>query len=33
MKDEDTGNKNPLAKKYRIVTDEGGFLISRYEDQ
>ncbi len=27
------GNRNPLAKKYRIVTDEGGFLISRYEDQ
>lgn len=27
------GNKNPLAKEYKVVTDEGGFLISRYEDQ
>ncbi len=27
------GNRNPLAKKYRIVTDEGGFLISHYEDK
>ena len=25
------GNRNPLAKKYRIVTDEGGFLISSKE--
>lgn len=25
------GNRNPLARKYRIVTDEGGFLISSKE--
>ena len=23
------GSENPLAKKYEIVTDEGGFLVSR----
>ena len=26
------GNKNPLAQKYVIETDDGGFLISREKE-
>ena len=27
------GNRNPLAKEYKIVTDEKGFLVSRKKDR